>query len=167
MPDLELVLAAPAHLDACMRIIEDGKKAQIAAGFSQWSREYPNRKIIEQDIHLQQGWLVRCDANICAYFCLTGEEPLYESIQGIWKLQGPYRTLHRLAVANGFYGQGLGKFAVDCACNLCRKMGFSVIRTDTAENNLAMRKLLQKAGFTFAGTLPYEGLTLVCHEKFV
>ena len=51
---------AKAHeLPLCISILREGRAFQQEQGFTQWTDEYPNPVLIEQDISEQQGYLFK------------------------------------------------------------------------------------------------------------
>ena len=80
------------------------------------------------------------------FFFYVGNDPTYDEIDGEWIDGGEYGVIHRIAGAEG--SRGVLKTALD----FCEKRVRS-IRIDTHENNVIMRHLLTKYGYTECGVI--------------
>ena len=60
---------------------------------------------------------------------------------------------HRSAVKSDFRGTGTSKALLDAVEALAKEMGAVAVRTDTHRKNKAMKELLGKCGYRFAGNV--------------
>ena len=121
----------------------------------QWQGGYPDETAFREDLRRGEGYVMTYGEDVAAYFCLSPlPEPAYEGLtDGKWRGEGPYMTLHRLAVGARFRGSGMAERTLAAAEALALRAGISVLRIDTHRKNLGMKKLLQRAGFTYRGNL--------------
>jgi len=115
---------------------------------TQWWGGYPPLSMLEEDIRLQQLYVV-CEADrICGAFVLAyGEDPTYQVIEeGAWLDGSPYGTIHRIASD----GTVPGVFGVSLA--FCREK-IAHLRIDTHADNGVMQHLALKHGFTYCGII--------------
>jgi len=151
---MKLRLTTLADVDAVMAIIDQGKAYLKSQDIDQWQNGYPNHQTIEGDIESGEAYVLENQSDIVGTAMIAfGEEPTYRYIEGQWLTPNPYAVLHRVAISQTLKGQGLGLTLLDEAEKLCHQQGFSSIRIDTHEANRSMKKMLQKAGFTYCGII--------------
>ena len=81
---------------------------------------------------------------------LEGPDPTYARIyDGEWKNDNPYFVIHRVASLAGVHG--IMRAVLDYAFTQT-----GTIRIDTHEDNLTMRALLAKYGFSYCGVILLE-----------
>lgn len=116
---------------------------------NQWTNGYPQISVVENDIKKGNSYVYCEDSGIIQgtfYFGIE-EDPTYNKIyDGNWLNDKPYGVIHRLAV-------GINKKGIASRCfNLCfSKIGN--IKVDTHKDNIPMRNLLQKQGYTYCGII--------------
>ena len=156
------------EVDRILEICEEGRQAQLRAGFVQWTEDYPNREVILADIHSQIAWVVDIDGEIAAYTAIhIGTTPEYDAIEGAWHHLEPSIALHRFAVGDGYRGKGIAQFMFEQAELLFNTDVNSVIRVDTSEENKAMLALIQKMGYDYCGTVVYEQGKRLAFDKII
>lgn len=139
--DLEYILPVYAHARQAMR--ESGNPCQ-------WGDGRPSRETLENDMQNGCLYLLEQDGEIAGAFAFVlGEDPTYRQIEGSWKNDLPYGTIHRLASS----GRAHGVFQ---ACIAFCKGRISNLRIDTHEDNQIMRRLLEKSGFSRCGIIYVE-----------
>ena len=69
----------------------------------------------------------------------------------------PYVVIHRLAVLPPLQGHGLSRLFLENVIEMCQAEGIKSIKVDTANENTEMIGLLSAMGFSFCGTVYYEG----------
>ena len=117
---------------------------------TQWGEHSPALSVLEEDIRLQQLYLLEDDAGIQAVFALIpGEDPTYRNIKGSWLNEAPYAAIHRVASAGKRNG-----VLVECL-NYCTKQ-YTNLKIDTHFDNRIMQHLLEKYGFCMCGTIYLE-----------
>ena len=99
--------AAIQDLEQIMQIYARAVQYMHASGNpNQWMEGYPSRALIEEDIARGVSYVVDRDGVIEAVFSyIEGEDPTYRQIeQGMWRTNGSYGTVHRLASAGRLRG---------------------------------------------------------------
>lgn len=161
-------LARQHDLDACLRVIDDGRRFQREQGFMQWPDDYPNRDILCADIAAQTGFVIKANGVIAGYLCLDfAGEPAYDVIEGAWHADVPYGVVHRMAFSRQFQGVGLATPAWRLIEDFCRQNGVFCIRVDTGYENSRMQHVLEKNGFVRCGSIYYEGDGRIAYDKLL
>ena len=140
-------------LETVMKIYADGREIMLEGkNFHQWPEGYPFRDIIEEDIAAGVSYVCVSDGEILAVFHLsTDPEITYEKIDGAWLNDEPYGVIHRIARAKTDKAKGSGAFCLSWCFDLVKN-----IRIDTHADNIPMRKLLEKQGYKYCGTVWIE-----------
>ena len=163
-------LAEKKDIDRIMQIIADARESIGRLGIDQWQYGYPTRDIVKEDIMLERSFVVVEDGEICATFALMLHgEPTYKKIYcGAWIGDGEYLALHRIAINSANRGKGIAEGIINFLCEYSNENGYSSVRVDTHEGNIPMRKMLEKNGFEYCGTIHLlDGQTRVAYEKLV
>lgn len=120
---------------------------------SQWINGFPQDEIIHADI-LRRELFVVSENNtnaICGVFAfIIGNDETYKKINGSWKNDFRYGTIHRLA-SNG-KSHGIFESALAFCKTKIGKEIFS-IRIDTHEENKTMQNAIEKFGFQKCGII--------------
>ena len=151
-------------IETVMSIFRGAIKFMRASGnFEQWSNGYPSREVILQDI--ESGYLYveeSGDGDISGVFAfILGNDPTYSSIEGSWLNSKPYGTIHRIAST----GQP-PKFSDRCF-SFCFNF-IENLRIDTHQDNLPMRRALDRNGFTYCGVIHLaDGSPRLAYQKVV
>ncbi|MBQ1862325.1 MAG: GNAT family N-acetyltransferase [Clostridia bacterium] len=138
-----------------MSIINSAKKFFRENGIDQWQNGVPNEETIVNDIKNGENYIVEDDGAVVAtaMISLRGE-PTYRRIySGKWLCSGKYGVIHRVAVLPRQKRSGLASMLVEKAKKITLDAGYASLRIDTHENNLPMRKMIEKNGFVFCGTV--------------
>ena len=137
-------------------MIKHARAAIRALGIDPWQDGYPEPEVIESDIASGIGHVFEADGRIAGYLALAGEpEAVYERIDGAWLTAGPYLTVHRMCIDDGFRGTGLSAEMFAFAEESARARGIESVRVDTHRGNVVMQRLLQKRGFQRCGEVAY------------
>ena len=144
--------ARPADWDDIMEIYATARAFMKTAGNpTQWGDSFPYEDIVQEDIELQQSYVVELDGRVQAVFAMIpGIDPTYLEIEGAWLNDEPYAAVHRVASrgeVKGLTGRIL-EWALEQHGN---------IRIDTHDDNLPMQRALEKAGFTPCGSITLVG----------
>lgn len=129
---------------------------------TQWGQTNPPAERVEQDILEGKSYVCEKDGQVMAvFYYAVEEEPTYDKIyDGAWLNDTPYGVLHRVAVAQ--QERGVGSFVAQWALQQ-----YNNIRIDTHENNQAMRKMLEKNGFSYCGKIIIQdGSERLAFQKF-
>ena len=173
-----LIRATTVHdVDAVSEIYAYAKAAFAAAGIPQWQAAYPNADTVNGDIAAGIGYVLCDDSGkiIGAQALTTTPEEAYFQIRGgswLTPAEGPYVTVHRIAVGEGSRGKGWSKRLLSYAEDLAREKGLASVRVDTHEQNAVMRNLLVSSGYVLCGTIillegDEKGAPRLCYEKTV
>jgi hypothetical protein len=113
---------------------------------NQWGKNNPPTDQLLQDIQLGDLYVISDDSEIHGVFYFyIGEDPTYTQIDGSWRSNKLYGTIHRIA---GDGSGGILKSAVEFA-------GAKIdhIRIDTHEDNRIMQSAVEKQGFYRCGII--------------
>ena len=146
--------AAIQDLEQIMQIYARAVQYMHASGNpNQWVEGYPSRALIEEDIARGVSYVVDRDGVIEAVFSyIEGEDPTYRQIgQGMWRTNGSYGTVHRLASAGRL--RGVAGICFSWCAEQAKLHGCSSLRADTHQDNRIMQHLLQKNGFVYCGVI--------------
>ena len=161
MSPLTVRPATAADLPALAEIYRHARAFMAAAGNpTQWGTTNPPMVTLEEDIRRGQLFLV-CDGDTpCGAFALVpGSDPTYAVIEGAWRSDAPYATIHRLAGD----GSRHGVFAAAVAFAAAR---YPHLRIDTHQNNRPMRTLIPRAGFAYCGVIHLaDGSPRLAYER--
>jgi len=116
----------------------------------QWRDEHPALEVLDRDIKARKSYVCVSDNEIVGVFYFNiMVEPTYQKIDGQWLNDEPYGVVHRIATTRSF--RGAGAFCLDWCLDQCRNL-----RVDTHRDNIPMRNLLSKLGFTYCGIIWLE-----------
>lgn len=144
--------AAMTDLKEIMAIYEYARGFMKTQGnATQWGDNYPEESIIREDIEKKRLYVFRSEGKEIqgVFMFMTEEEPNYARIDGAWKNDKPYGTIHRVAAAPGATG------IFDCCVAFCRKK-IGNLRIDTHRDNKVMRYVIQRSGFEECGIVRVE-----------
>lgn len=162
MPHGRMRKTRPEDIDAVMALYDKGRARMRECGNTeQWTGGYPHRYMIEEDVRLGRSYVYEGDGVLHAVLALIwGEDPTYAEIDGAWLSdKTPYGTIHRIATDGEL--PGLGSWVIQWCLDLCGS-----IRIDTHEDNILMRRTLEKLGFAHCGTiLCDEGTPRCAYQK--
>ncbi|UQS85658.1 GNAT family N-acetyltransferase [Apilactobacillus apisilvae] len=140
-------------LNAIKQIIFEGKELLSKQGVNQWQDGYPNTDSLINDIRNQ--WTVVLEENgeiLGTAAVIPGTDDSYENLDGIWLSNGPYVSIHRVAVSNHHHGRGLSQKLFEAIYDVVKNVnGINSIRVDTNPDNLGMQHVIKKAGFIETG----------------
>ena len=154
----ELTLAMPGEEKECYAILDSGRNFQREQGFIQWDEEYPTFAMVEEDIRIGRGYVVRIDGKIAVYTCVMfGVDQIYNEIDGEWETDEPYCVFHRLAISPEFRGIGLSAKIFGMIEELAKSRGINAMRADTDFPNKRMQHCLEKAGYKMRGIIEFHG----------
>ena len=119
----------------------------ISKGILQWSEEYPNKEIFEND--LSKNWLyVVVESNkTIGSITITpkmGEE--YKSVKWL-TITSNNLYIHRLAIDPKMQGKGYAQKLMNFAENYARQNKYESIRLDTFSKNTRNQKFYEQRGY--------------------
>ncbi|MDO5713756.1 MAG: GNAT family N-acetyltransferase [Tissierellia bacterium] len=150
-----------------LELYTQGKNWFRKFGIDQWLDGYPNEESFLEDIKEKHLYLWEDDEVMATGVLMTKQEPTYKNIyKGKWHFPEPYGTIHRFTVANKWKGQGLGLQCFKDLEEIGKEKGCKSIRIDTHEDNKCMKRLIEKAGYMYAGIIYLEdGAKRLAYEK--
>ena len=164
--------AVPEDVAAIMEIVADAQALLRSNGVDQWQDGYPTPDAFLEDITRGECYVFTCEGEIAGVISVCfAPEPSYDGIsEGGWLTKGPYGVIHRIAVRESYRRKGLAELMAGFAAELCSGRGMASVRADTHRDNLAMRGLMEKLGFTLCGVVYLDpsrpdGKARVAYEK--
>ena len=144
-----------SDLDRIMELVVDAQDWFRRQGIDQWQDGYPTREIISSDLQSEVNYLVEYKGVVVSTAVISFEgEPTYAEINGRgWLNDNKYAVVHRIAVADECRRMGVAMEILHFAEELCAERGVADIRIDTHRDNLAMRSLLKKMGYSHCGRI--------------
>ncbi|MDB5022566.1 MAG: family N-acetyltransferase [Mucilaginibacter sp.] len=160
-------LATLNDMPGIMQLVAEVVPAMNAAGNFQWDSTYPNAKVFENDIALNQLWVAGAEGDIAGIAAITtAQEPEYADVG--WNIAEMAVVTHRLAVSVRYRGRGIAAKLLQQAEHEATSRGIKTLRIDTNSNNKATRQLFPKLGYEFAGEIGLAfrpNLRFYCYEK--
>ena len=116
---------------------------------NQWGNTYPPKEQLLRDISEEKLFVIT-DGEVAhgVFFFWIGEDPTYQRIDGAWRSDLPYGTIHRIA------GDGSGGILKTAVAFAEGKIGH--LRIDTHEDNHVMQKAVTGLGFQHRGIIYLE-----------
>jgi RimJ/RimL family protein N-acetyltransferase len=149
---LTLRQAKPEELEMCLEILRSGKDFQRQQGFIQWADNFPDPKVIAEDVEKGNGFLLLKGGIPVSYQYISLDgDPSYPGLEGTWQKEGCYGVIHRIAFAPAFRGRGLSGQAFETIGAYCKERGAKSLRLDTHPDNKRMQHVLEKNGFSYRG----------------
>ena len=144
-----------SDLNRIMELVADAQNWFRKQGIDQWQDGYPTQNIILRDILGNDNYIIEYNGVVSATAVVSfAGEPTYSEIVGKgWLNDKPYGVVHRIAVSDECRRKGIAKEILHFAEELCAERGVADIRIDTHCDNLAMRSLLKKMGYTHCGRI--------------
>ena len=159
MPEMQPIfrLAIPEDLDGIMRAVHEAQAFMRTLNIDQWQDGYPEPETLLEDIRLGQLYVIAEGMDVRAVAALSLlKEPVYDAIEGAWLAAGEkYLTIHRMATDDSGRGRGFAARMLAEAERIAGENGCASVRADTHRGNLAMRRFLEKHGFSNCGQVYY------------
>ncbi len=150
--ELRIEKTGPEQLRRVLEIYEQARHFMAEHGNpDQWGTVYPPEERVIRDQEEGNSYVCMAGKEIAAVFYYRkGDDPTYRTMEsGAWLNDEPYGVVHRIASAG--LVKGAGSFCLDWALEQCGNL-----RIDTHRDNLPMRNLLKKKGFTYCGIIHLE-----------
>src|SRR5690606_21201538 len=164
---MEIRRAELADVDEIMLLVKKSVPLMHQAGNYQWTDDYPNPEIFEQDISLGQLWLSTIDEKIAGVIAITtNQSPEY--VNAGWDITEKAIVPHRLAVDPDRRGSGIAQALMNHAEQSAKDNNISILRVDTNSQNKATQGLFTKLGYEYSGTISLgkrPELKYYCYEK--
>lgn len=92
--------ATTADLEEAWTLLDTARNLMLTNGRKQWTKDYPSRELIEDDIIGGDAYILTVDGEVAAYAKLAvNGEPEYAHLEGSWLSEQDYVVIHRLAVS--------------------------------------------------------------------
>ena len=123
------------------------KQMKLNGNPTQWGDKHPEEAVMIEDIQSGNSYIIEEQGIICGVFAfIVGVEPTYQKIDGAWKNEEQYGTIHRVA------SNGIVKGVLKKCLDYCEKR-ISNVRIDTHNDNKIMQHLLEKNGYEKCGII--------------
>jgi ribosomal protein S18 acetylase RimI-like enzyme len=165
--DLIIRRATVADLPATVALVHAVVPLMNASGNFQWTAEYPNEAVFQQDIVRNHLWVAEQAGQLLGIAALTQDQDA-EYADADWDVSEPALVTHRLAVSPLAQGKGVAQALLAQAEDEARALGLRTLRVDTNSENAATQRLFPKLGYRFAGEIKLAfrpGLRFFCYEK--
>ena len=115
---------------------------------NQWVNGYPSAADLTRDIDRGELYAMTDEeGRIYGAFALVpGEDPTYDYIEGGWRSDAPYATIHRIG------SDGTHRRVLEEAVTYARQT-YDHLRADTHADNMPMQHCLVKCGFEYRGVI--------------
>ena len=159
---MEIRKTQMSELESLLKIYAYAREQMRLSGNpTQWGDNRPAASVVVNDIQKGNSYVILKDGEICGVFAfIIGEEPTYNRIEGEWKNNTQYGTIHRIA-SNGRF-KGIFNTCVE----FCQSK-IPHLRIDTHRDNKIMQHLIEKSGFERCGIIYVsDGTPRIAYEKF-
>ncbi|WP_118193950.1 GNAT family N-acetyltransferase [Albibacterium indicum] len=164
---MDIRKAESSDIKDIMTIVKKVVPLMRASGNYQWSDDYPNPEVFQEDIDKDQLWVGIMDSKVVSVIAITNEQsPEYNDVG--WDLNEDALVTHRLAVDPDLQGAGLARTMMNYAEKLAKERGIHVLRVDTNSENKATQALFPKLGYEYSGIISLRknpDLRYFCYEK--
>lgn len=155
-------------IENIMIIIKQAQDYFKSSGIDQWQNNYPNNQVIENDIRLNESYVIEMDEKIVGTYVLSfRNEDTYDTIyDGNWLSSDKYAVVHRIAFDQSIKGKGHSRKVLNLIYTQCINQHIFSIKIDTHEDNSVMRSMLISNGFELCGTIFLrDGNKRLAYEK--
>lgn len=113
--------------------------------------------------------LVDNDRIVAMEVIIYNNEPTYDRIyDGEWLSNGTFVVVHRMAVDNRIKKSGIASLLLKKVEEMALEKGIVSVKVDTHEDNVPMRRTLEKNGFVYCGRIFLaDGNPRVAYEKLL
>ena len=167
---MQFRLATNNDLPAIMDIVHQAQTALKNSDIDQWQNGYPSEAIFRQDIAGNHAFVVTEKDNVIAMISIFfNDEPTYDTIyEGQWLTNGEFMVAHRMAVDNCFKNSGVAAFIFTQIEAMSIQKGITSFKADTHNDNIPMRRFLEKHSFTYCGIIYLrDGNKRLAYEKIL
>ncbi|MEJ6399917.1 GNAT family N-acetyltransferase [Nicoliella lavandulae] len=152
MAEIYVRRGTASDLDSIMQIINEAKALLKADGSPQWQDGYPYVETLQADIDNHTNFVLIVDGKVAGTATLiTTPEPNYATIDGSWKSDDQYATIHRIAISSHYRGQHLSSYFFSNLITITTLMGVHNVRFDTHPTNKRMQAIGKRFNFSYRG----------------
>ncbi|BAP31473.1 GCN5-related N-acetyltransferase [Chryseobacterium sp. StRB126] len=148
------------------QVLEEVKADMLNQGIDQWDQEYPNIKVLTEDIEKGEGFVFEEQGKVLAYMALNelcDEE--YNDLN--WTTPTPFIVIHRLYVKPTAQGKGISSKMIRYAEDFAVQNQYQSIRFDAFSLNNTANIVYTKKGYELVGTVRFRKGIFNCYEKAV
>lgn len=142
--------ASMADLPVILGLRDQAREIMRSYGnVNQWPEGYPLQEKFENDIEQGHSYVMMDDKGVIvgSFAFIPGPDVTYKVIyDGQWLDDEPYYVIHRIASTPDSHG------ILDALLDYCEAISPN-IRIDTHEDNIIMRKGLEKRGYQYCGII--------------
>ncbi len=163
-----MVRAKMEDLEAVMDVYIACTKKMNEHGLFNWDINYPNHKVIAQNIANGSLFILK-DDGVKGVVCIDENQPVQYGDKA-WQLPDNYICVHRLAINPIFQKQGLAYKAMNEIESWAKDKGYSHVRLDAFGENRGARNLYAKLGYKEMGMVhlqPDNDAEYMCFEKLL
>ncbi len=118
-------------------------------GIKQWTNNYPNEQVLEDDVNHHALYVLKHDRSLIASVTIKPEnDPAYQVLS--WE-SNHAMVIHRLMIDPTHMRQGIGNRLFAFAEKLAYNRGYDSIKVDTHPDNYRMLGLIRKNGYIEVG----------------
>lgn len=153
MNELTFSPAQPQEIGLVADVLTSGTQRKLEYGDTIWGNGAWSEQQVVDSQSESIAYLVRRDNEVVGTVALQWEDERF------WGVQPPIAGyLHRLAVKEGFYKQGIGEQIIDWAAAQVAAEGRFLLRLDCEEKNTGLCRYYEVLGFIKVGRLPFPEL---------
>lgn len=153
MHDQKIVKATKNDIDEILRVTKACANHMIANGIFQWNELYPSKAAFENDVDLDQLWVIKDGKKVIGSIVITEvEDEEYHDIEWL-TLNGNTVYIHRLAIHPLYQGQGLAQKLMTFAEQYATEKGYESVRLDTYSKNERNNVFYKKRGYQQLGDI--------------
>ena len=144
---MDIRKATTEDIDAILSITSACAARMISKGILQWSEEYPNKEVFEND--LSKNWLyvvVESNKTIGSITITPEMDEVYKSVKWL-TITNNNLYIHRLAIDPKMQGKGYAQKLMNFAENYARQNNYESIRLDTFSKNTRNQKFYEQRGY--------------------
>lgn len=147
---MNIRLARKEDLASVMNLYDSARMFMRETGnMNQWINGYPSSDLLLNDISKDNLYVIEDDGIKAVFALIYGDDPTYSYIEGKWLNDNPYATIHRIASLREF--KDTVKIVTEYALR-----NVNNVRIDTHEDNVVMRHVVLKNGYTYCGIIYLE-----------
>lgn len=179
--EIKIRKAVESDLPAIMEVIAQAQEALRERGVDQWQDGYPDEEAILDDIRQECCYVAAeageplrdggegpgCRILGMAAILLDGEPDYDVIVEGEWLGDGPYITVHRVAVGSRAVRKGIASRLLEEAERIAGEKGLAAVRMDTHRDNKVMQMCMERNGLKKCGVirLGRDGAERLAYEK--
>lgn len=152
--------------DVCL-LIKQAIENMYRHNIHQWDSEYPNRKILREDLEKEQLYIGTVGGKTAVIYVLNQEYD-EEYKNGQWRFpQKSFCIIHRLCVTPALQNQGIAKETIKHIEECAVSSGINAIRLDCFIKNPYALKLYKNSGYNTVGYADWRMGRFCLMEKYL